>query len=379
MPMVTHGKKQQAKLSQSTKVAIVYDRVNKWGGAERVLQALHEIFPDAPLYTSIHDKNSTKWASGFSITTSFLQKLPLSKKSNEVLAPLMPLAFENFTFTNYDLVISVTSEAAKGVITQRPTKHICMCLTPTRYLYSGREEYFSNFFLRLVSKPVIYYLLHWDKMASSRPDAYIAISKTVKRRIKSTYSRSSTLIYPPIARIFYKKSTQNRKVNLNKKPYFLVVSRLVGYKRIDLAILAANKLNVPLVIVGQGRKKSALEKIAGPTVTFEGHITDEKLVKRYSEAKALLFPGNEDLGLTMIEAQACGTPVISYRKGGATELIKEGVTGEFFGDQTVESLASQMEKFDPDRYNRKNCIKNAQKFSFVKFKSKLISFINKEL
>lgn len=378
-PALLPGQKQPKKLSKSTKVAIVYDRINKWGGAERVLQVVHEIFPQAPLYTSIYDKKSTRWANDFQIKSSFLQRLPISKKSNEILAPFMPLAFESFSFEKYDLVISITSEAAKGVITSLKTKHICMCLTPTRYLYSGRKEYFSNPLLRIISKPIIYYLLHWDKMAASRPDAYISISKTVKRRIKTTYNRNSTLIYPPIARIFFNKNTQNLGILPKKKTYFLVVSRLVGYKRVDLAIKAANKLKVPLIIIGEGRKRSSLESIAGPTVVFEGHVSDERLVRRYSQAKALLFPGNEDLGLTMIEAQSCGTPIIAYKKGGATELVKEGVTGEFFNDQTVESLMTVMEKFDPDKYNRKNCIKNAQKFSFVNFKSKLISLINKEL
>src|SRR3990172_1252396 len=163
------------------KVAIVYDRVNKWGGAERVLLTLHEMFPDAPLYTSVYDEKNASWAKVFSnIYTSFLQKIPFAKGNHEFLAPLMPLAFESFNFNDYDLVISVTSEAAKGIITKSGTTHICYCLTPTRYLWSGYEEYFKNPILKFISKPFVSYLRMWDKIAANRPDKIIAISTEVK-------------------------------------------------------------------------------------------------------------------------------------------------------------------------------------------------------
>jgi len=361
------------------KVALVYDRVNKWGGAERVLLALHKIFPDAPLYTSLYDKSGAKWAKNFKVVPSFLQKGPFIKRSHEFLSPLMPIAFETHNFKSFDLVISITSEASKGILVPPQTRHICICLTPTRYLYTGFDEYFSNDYLKFISTPFIKYLKLWDKAASARPDKYIAISKTVKNRIKNIYGRDSTLIYPPISESFFSKEKDQDVPRIQHSipdaGYYLVVSRLVSYKKIDLAINAANKLKTPLVIIGEGRKKSYLQSIAGNTVTFEGFVTEEKLIQRYTNAKALIFPGNEDLGLTMIEAQACGTPVIAYRKGGATELIKEGVTGEFFEDQTVDSLSGVMEKFNPDKYNSDNCVKNAQRFNFDKFKEDLLELI----
>ena len=180
------------------KVAIVYDRVNKWGGAERVLLALHEMFPDAPLYTSVYDSKKAPWARVFpKIYTSFLQYLPFAKSNHELLAPLMPLVFESFNFDNYDLVISVTSEAAKGIKTNSGTLHVCYCLTPTRYLWSHYEDYFKNPVFKLVTKPIINYLKNWDKKAAQRPDVMIAISTEVKNRIKKYYGRDSEIIFPP--------------------------------------------------------------------------------------------------------------------------------------------------------------------------------------
>ena len=180
------------------KVALVYDRINKWGGAERVLLAFHRLFPDAPLYTSIYSRNGAPWADDFDIQPSFLQKIPRIQKSHEILAPLMPIVFETFSFDEFDVVISVTSEAAKGVITKPHTVHICYCLTPTRYLWSGYNDYFQDPFLRLASKPVISYLQWCDKAAAQRPDVYIAISKEVQSRISTYYHRDSTVIYPPV-------------------------------------------------------------------------------------------------------------------------------------------------------------------------------------
>lgn len=278
------------------------------------------------------------------------------------------MAFETLDLTKFDIVISVTSEAAKGVITPPHTRHICICLTPTRYLYSGYDEYIKDRWFEAVARPVLWYLKLWDKVAAARPDTYVAISKTVKSRIQNIYGRQAQLLYPPI---HIKKSQQDT----SQKDYFLVVSRMVGYKRIDLAIHAANKLHVPLKIVGEGRLEKELRDIAGPTIEFEGFVTESKLIKLYTDAKALIFPGNEDLGLTMIEAQACGTPVIALRKGGATEVVKEGVTGEFFEDQTVDSLAGAMEKFERAKYNNKKCIENGTRFSFEKFKADLIELL----
>ncbi|MDO8658577.1 MAG: glycosyltransferase [Candidatus Levybacteria bacterium] len=376
------------------KVALVYDRVNKWGGAERVLLMLHELFPDAPLYTSVYNPEKASWAKVFDVKTSFLQKFPKAASSHELYASLMPIAFESFSFDEYDLVISVTSEAAKGIITKPGTMHVCYCLTPTRYLWSGYKDYFHNQIFRLLSSPVVAYLRKWDKIASKRPDFYIAISKEVQKRIKKYYERESTVIYPPssfgnsqslignaasIGNV--KRNTSNDTSGTNVKPmtkngYFLIVSRLVPYKRIDVAIKAFNKLKIPLKIIGTGSQESYLKKIAGSTIDFLGNLTDYDLVEYYKSCSALIFPSNEDFGLVAIEAQGFGKPVIAFKDGGALEAIIEGKTGEFFYPQTEEAIIKVIQNFDSAKYDVKLCIGQADKFNSKRFKKQLVDFIN---
>jgi glycosyltransferase involved in cell wall biosynthesis len=350
------------------RVALVYDRVNKWGGAERILLALHQIFPDAPLFTSVYNQKSAPWAKVFNIKTSFLQKFPFASSLHEFYAPLMPIAFESFNFEDFDLVISLTSEAAKGIITKPQTLHICLCLTPTRYLWSGYEDYFKNPLIRFLSKPVVGYLRYWDKIASQRPDIYLAISTEVKNRIKKYYQRTSEIILLPVDSL---KEVRDR-VN---EDYYLIVSRLVYYKRIEIAIKAFNTLGIKLKIVGMGSEEQNLKSIAGENIEFLGNLKDEKLSVYYKSCKGLIFPGREDFGLVMVEAQSFGKPVLAFRGGGAMDIIKEGVTGEFFESQTEESLVTAMEKFINKRYNAKLCIQNAEKFSFDNFNQSLMKVI----
>ena len=359
------------------KVALVYDRVNKWGGAERVLLALHKIFPDAPLYTSVYDKQKAPWAGVFDVRTSFLQNLPFTM-NHELFAVLMPLAFESFNFDEFDLVISVTSEAAKGIITKPKTKHICYCLTPTRYLWSGYDEYFKNSLLKLLSKPAVGYLRFWDKIAAQRPDRYIAISKEVQGRIIKYYGRESTVVYPPLA-LNPKSETRNPKQFQNTKSkiqnYFLIVSRLVRYKKIDLAVKAFNKLKLPLKIVGVGSGMKRLKTMAGSTIEFLGNLTDEELVEYYKGCCSLVIPGIEDFGLTILEAQSFGKPVIAFRAGGALETIVENKTGLFFSEQTSESLSAAIKQFSDMAIDPKDCIGNVQKYNFEKFKESFLDRI----
>jgi glycosyltransferase involved in cell wall biosynthesis len=355
------------------KVALVYDRVNKWGGAERVLLALHKLFPDAPLYTSVYNKENASWADVFDVRTSFLQKFSFARSNHELLAPFMPLAFESFDFDGYDLVISVTSEAAKGIITKPGTLHICYCLTPTRYLWSGYDEYFKNESMKFLSKPIVSALRRWDIVASQRPDVFIAISKEVQRRIKKYYGRESELVYPPIS-----ISNKQKAISKKKGDYFLVVSRLskfTRYKRVDLAIEAANELDVSLKIVGEGSLRKELKEKAKSNVEFVGAVSDAELINYYKNSKALIFPGNEDLGLTMIEAQSLGKPVVAYKKGGAEEILDDK-TGLFFDHQTKKALVEALRKFERVRFDPKAAVKNSEKFSFEKFKENFLSVVN---
>ena len=345
------------------RVAIVYDRVNKWGGAERVLLALHKIFPDAPLYTSVYDEKKASWAKAFpKVYTSFLQKIPLAKGNHELFAFLMPLAFELFNFDEYDLVISVTSEAAKGIITKPSTTHICYCLTPTRYLWSGYDVYFKNPILKFISTPTVAYLRYWDKIAAARPDRMIAISTEVRERIKKYYGRDSEIIFPLVD-----LSSPNHK-DSSLQNYYLVVSRFVPYKRVDLAVRAFNKLGYPLLIVGTGWEEEKLRLIARPNVKFVKQVADEELAKIYLGAKALVMSQEEDFGIVSVEAQSFGVPVIAYKKGGAIDTVIDGKTGIFFNEQSLESLVNAVTRFEKTRFVVDNLYTNAQRFSFETFK-----------
>lgn len=353
------------------RIALVYDRVNKWGGAERVLLALHELFPDAPLYTSVYDSEYAPWASVFDVKTSFLQGVPFAKSHHELLPFFMPLAFETFSFDGYDLVISVTSEAAKGVITKSKTKHICYCLTPTRYLWSGYDDYFRNIGLRFFSAPVVSYLRKWDQIAAQRPDGYIAISKEVQGRIKKYYGKNSELVYPPAE--LHMGRLKQKKVDGD---YFLIVSRLVPYKRIDLAVQACSELHLPLKVIGKGSQERYLRSIAGPTVEFLGSVTDEELAGHYNGCKALIFPGIEDFGITIVEAQSLGKPVIAFKAGGALETIIDHKTGIFFEPQTKNALKTVLQKFEQKSFLGVACKKQAEKFNKSVFKEKFLSALD---
>jgi glycosyltransferase involved in cell wall biosynthesis len=360
------------------KVALVYDRVNTWGGAERVLLALHKLFPEAPLYTSVYHPERFGWAKDFTIKKSFLQSLPFASRHHELLPLLMPIAFESFSFDAYDLVISITSESAKGVITKPHTKHLCYCLTPTRYLWSGYETYFHNKTFKFITKPTVNALRKWDTIAANRPDMMIAISEEVRGRIKKYYGRDSLVIYPPVT---FTKKTQDVR-SKNQGDYFLIVSRLsqfTKYKRVDLAIEACNALKLPLKIVGGGNWLPELQKRAGSTITFVGKVTDDELVQYYDNCKALIFPGLEDFGLTMIEAHQFGKPVIAFRGGGAVEILIENKTGYFFDTQNKESLIEALKKFGQFSFDSSLFLKQAKKFSFDRFKQEFLGVVNQIL
>ena len=349
------------------KVAIVYDRVNKWGGAERVLLALHEMFPKAPLYTSVYDVEHASWAKVFpKIKTSFLQNIPFAKTNHEFFPILMPLAFESFDFSKFDLVISVTSEAAKGIKTGPKTYHVCYCLTPTRYLWSGYNQYFKGDTFKALTKPIVSILRRWDKKAANRPDKIIAISTEVQKRIKKYYSRESEIVFPPVSVSSYKSK------KIKNKEYFLLVSRLdYGYKKVDLAIKAFNKLNLPLVIVGTGRLENKLKSLAKKNILFTGRLDEKELKKYYQNAKALIMPQEEDFGIVAVEAQGYGVPVIAFQDGGAHDTVIDGKTGILFESQTVKSLMRAVKKFAKMRFSERILTSNAERFSKKVFKKQL--------
>ena len=344
------------------KIALVYDRVNKWGGAERVLLALHEIWPDAPLFTAVYDPARAGWAKVFHVHTSFLQRVPLARRYHEWFPWLTPMAFESFSFDGYDVVLSVTSAEAKNIITKPGTVHICYCLTPTRYLWSARAEYEGAGFAGRILHVLAPTLRKWDILAAARPDYYLAISKRVGARIEKYYKRKvEKVIYPPV-------DTHTFRIAKNKGDYFLCVARLVPYKRVDIVIDAFNKLGWPLKIIGSGSSERKLKERAKNNIEFiGGDLTDTELLAYYQRCRAFLFAGEEDFGIVSLEAQACGKPVICPRKSGMAETVIEGVTGELFDTDLIGTL----QKFVKKRYDSDLCRKNAERFSVRRFQKEM--------
>ncbi len=362
-------------------IAIVYDRVNKFGGAERVLLALHEIWPEAPLFTAVYDAQKASWSKLFKIKTSFMKFLPFSATKHEIFSLLTPYAFESFNFDTFDVVLSVTSSDAKSIITKPGTLHICYCLTPTRYLWSGYNDYLRepgvgifNPIARLCLKYAGYQMKDYDYISSFRPDYYISISKTVRERIKKYYKRESEIIYPPVNTNIFRPKKNSGNSNKN---YFLIVSRLVPYKKIDYAIKVFNKIGKTLKIVGYGIDEGRLRNISGRNIEFiGGNLTDEKLCCYYQECKALIFPGEEDFGIAAVEAQACGKPVIGYLKGGLEEIVTPGKTGELYKSQDENNIIRALSDFRPERYSSNDCRLNALKFSKSIFQKSIKTKVN---
>ena len=354
------------------KVALVYDRVNKIGGAERVLLSLHELFPDAPLYTAVYDAKGAAWANVFEVKPTWMDSVPFASTNHEFFPWLTPFAFESIDFDGFDLVISVTSAEAKSILTKPKTIHICYCLTPTRYLWSGFDLYtkgtgVSSFFLKLFG-PM---LKRWDQVASSRPDHYIAISNRVKQRIKTYYNRlTDAVIYPPVRTDFFVPSPSSRG------DYYLYVSRLVPYKRPDVIIDAFNTNGYPLVVVGVGSEKNNLMERAKGNITFAGStVSDTELLNYYQHCRAFVFAGDEDFGIVAAEAQSCGKPVIAYRKSGMAEIVVDGKTGILFDKQTASSLCAAVQKERTMTFDSAACRLQGVRFSENRFKEEFQTFI----
>ena len=357
------------------RVAIVHDWLNQMGGAENVLEVLVDMFPDAPIYTSIYapDRVSPTYR-GWDIRTSWLNRLPGIAAHHQLYLPLYPLAFESFDLSDYDLVISNKSGFAHSVITPPHTVHICYCLTPTRWLWqyeSYRQREGIGRLTNALLQPILTWQRVFDRLAADRVDHFVAISREVQARIRKFYRRQSTVIHPPV--------DTRRFVPGSGPPgdYFLVVSRLIPYKRVDLAVAACTRLGLPLVVVGEGRDRPALERMAGPTVRFLGRVSTEEIVRLMQGCRAFLFPGLEDFGIAPVEAMACGRPVIAYAGGGVLDTVVPGVTGEFFHEQSVDALAQVLSDFDPARYDPAACRARAEEFDTEVFKHKLLAFVER--
>jgi glycosyltransferase involved in cell wall biosynthesis len=352
------------------KIAVVYDWIDKWGGVERLLLTLNEILEGPDFYTSYRNVKKTPWANDLKINTSFIQNLPDFIKKNRILSfPLYPYAFESFDFSEYDLVISVTSSFAKGIITKPGTRHICILLSPTRYLWQDESKYINSIF-RVLLKPYIDSIKEWDKIVANRPDEIYSISKTVANRCKKYYGIESKVLYPPFDAEYWEKFNKKKSI-LPCVKYYLIVGRLEPYKKIDIAIKAFNDLGINLLIIGEGTQKNYLKSIAAKNIDFiDEHVSDEDLSIYYQNAQGLIIPQEEDYGYVAIEAQTFDCPVIAYKKGGVTETVIEDETAIFFDDQSSHSIIKAIEKHMKINYTLKQ---NFQKSHLEKFSKK--SFI----
>lgn len=337
------------------KVAVVYDWLDRWGGVERVLLALHDLMPQSHYYTSVYNPQKAAWAKSLPIKTSFLQHLPGFIRNSRVASVLFyPLAFESFNFNRYDLVLSVSSSFAKSVITKPEIPHICYLLTPSRYLWLypyPLERRIPAF----AFKPYQSYMKEWDLQAAQRPDTIVSISQTVAKRCRDIYGRESQMVYPPFDTGYWEKLQEAEPAGLHqseKAGYYLTVSRLEPYKRVDLVVKTfAKRPRDRVIIVGSGSQLEKLKQKATGNITFFGSVSEGELKWLYRHAKALIMPQEEDFGYVSLEAQQFGTPVIAFGRGGAAETVVQDKTGILFPEQSESSLSSTLERFDKISYN----------------------------
>ncbi len=361
------------------RIALVHDYLSQDGGAERVLRVLHELWPEAPIYTLFIDREKFKDnLARAEIRESYISSLPFARKKYQWYMPLMPWATESYDFSDFDVVVSSTSAYAKGIKVGSNTIHICYCHTPTRYLWSDTASYLKELPqprpVKWLLSPIIAWQRIWDlRAARDRVDYFIANSQTVAQRIRRWYGRTSTVIEPPI------DNCNNRTPAAHTdRTYFLAGGRLVGYKRIDLVIEVFNRLGLPLKIFGTGRELEQLRRLAtSPSIEFIGQVSEEDKWQLYAHARAFINPQAEDFGITMTEALAQGCPVIAYRKDGATEIVKEGVNGVLFPEQTWESLLDAVLHFDAQTLESPAAIaRTAAPFSKERFKERIRTFVN---
>lgn len=379
------------------KVALVHDYLREYGGAERVLEALHEIYPEAPLFTAyynpeglgIHAKNFSSW----NIKTSWMQNLPFANKLRSPLRFLAPSVFESFDLSEFDLIISSCNTYFSKAVKVKPgAYHLSYIHTPPRYLYGFTTSfnYKKHWWTRVAAEIINHFLRLADFQTSQRPDVLIANSKNVADRIKKFYRRESVVIYPPVDIVKLKSQIAKRKTTTqNAKLYYLSVSRLVRGKGVDIIVEACTKLNLPLKVVGTGPELENLQQITKThpssgghesRITFLGEVKDEELGELYANAKALIVASeDEDFGITAVEAQAAGTPVIAVRAGGYLETVIEGKTGIFFDEASVESLMEALQKFNEQKFKEEDLRKNAERFSKERFKEEITDLVKKNL
>ncbi len=354
------------------RIALVHDYLVQNGGAEKVLECFAELFPQAPIYTIVYNKRFMHGRfADRKIRTSFIQKMPFAKSYHRIFPELMPMAIEQFDFSNYDIVLSDSSSYAKGIITGPETLHICYMHTPMRYAWDDCQKYtndfyFPNFIKKLVPFAMNYIRI-WDRISADRPDRLIANSNFVAKRIRKYYKRDSAVIHPPV--------NVDRFYAGKGGDYYLMVGRLLAYKRHDIAIRAFNKLGRKLKIIGRGPELKRLKRMARPNIEFLDRVADSELPEYYAGCKAFIFPQEEDFGIVAIEAMASGRPVVAFRGGDIMEHVEEGKTGIFFDRQDAQDIIEAVKRLDDFSFDPDHIRAQAEKFDKSLFKAKIKEYI----
>jgi glycosyltransferase involved in cell wall biosynthesis len=384
-----------APLMTSARVALVHDWLNQYGGAERVLEVLKTLFPAAPVYTSMYWPDALPdLYRTWDIRTSFLDGWPMVKRHHQPFLPVYPVAFASLNLAGHDLILSNKSAFCHGVHKPSGARHLCYCLTPTRFVwdFGGYVAHEGRGRLaQTLVPPLLGWLRAWDKRAADGVDQFAAISTAVQQRIRRYYGHPPTDVArfagcnedrrgqwgqtPVSAPTGEWATTGGQRAATEGRPYYLVVSRLIPYKRVDLAIQAFNRLGQRLVMIGDGRDRARLEGLAGPTIEFWGRLSDEDTRHAMARCQALIFPGLEDFGLTPVEAQASGRPVVAYAAGGALDTVIPGLTGALFYPQTADALAETVARLDPRAFDPALCRQNAMRFDISVFRRKLAAFV----
>lgn len=341
-----------------------------------MLEACHRLYPHAPIYTAMYDRRRMPAAyRSWDIRVSALDLLPAIHRHHQVYLPLYPLGFESLDLAGYDLALSISSAFAHGIVPRPQTLHVSYCLTPPRFIWNTREYVARETLpspLRALLPPVLLYLRAWDRRAAQRVDRFVAISRVVRERIRRIYGREAEVIFPPVEVDRFRPAER-------REDFYLILSRLVPYKRIDLAVEAFKRLGRPLLIVGHGRDRPALEARAGSGIRFLGRLPDREVRELLPRARALIFPGREDFGITPVEANAAGVPVVAYRAGGALDTVVDGKTGVLFEPQTPEALTEAVDALERRRWDPQRLREHAERFSVARFEGELSGHLERWL
>ena len=363
-----------------TRIALIRDWLTVYAGADRVMDAMLELLPGAPIYTLIYQPEhftGTRVAR-HPIFTSFIDRLPGGRRHHRLFLPLMPLAIEQFDLRGYDVVVSMSHAVAKGVLTRADQLHIAYILTPVRYGWDLYHQYLDELNLQrgvrsMAARLTLHYLRLWDRSAASRPDVMVAVSRAVARRVRKTYRRDADVLYPPVDVHRFTASSE-------RNGFFLTVSRFVPYKRVDLIVEAFSRLGLPLVVIGDGPDRRRVQKAAGPTVQLLGAQPDEVVRDHMERCRAFVFAAEEDFGVAVVEAQAAGAPVIAYDRGGVAETVLAGETGVFFSEQTPESLMNAVNVFEATahRFSATRIRAHAERFGRERFQREFAALLQRE-